>query len=85
MDKGSLKVSIYIHMYMYVSAKGMCHCAYQCFREEVELFSPLIHPGLDGSHVPGACYGGDIHLQENGRNVYIHVMMVVSAEKDLTK
>ena len=61
--------SIYIHMYSrYVSAKGMCHWTYQCFREEVE----LVHPGLDGSHVPRACYGGDIYLWENGRSVYMH-------------
>ena len=57
-------------------------CTYQCFREEVELFSPLVHPGLDGSHVPGACYGGDIHLREKGRKVY---MQRSNGSKDLPK
>ena len=52
---------VYIHMY--ILCTYLCQCTYQCFREEIELFSPLVHPGFDGSHVPGACYGGDIHLR----------------------
>ena len=68
-----------------VSAKGMCQCTYQCFREKVELLSPLVHPGFDGSHVPGACYGGDIHLRENGRKVYIQRSNGYVCSKDLPK
>lgn len=41
-----------------------------CLREDVELFSLLNHSGLDRPNVPGAFYGGGIHLGENGRNVY---------------